>query len=215
MIALPPVLDGAVQLTVADPLPAVAVTPLGAPGTDGCVSDTSSRYIQVGSPPPSWCTTVWPAYGVMSKVTGIQVWEFELLLNTLASVCPDVLWIWASCQSYTQPLPEQRPSVVAGQYQKLRVVLPEEGIATVWVRVLSPRGSTSGATVPSRAEALPEWNWTVLPVGGATPPAVHEVRPFSKPPLRTCTMLAEGVTALDCADARPAPAGLDAVTVKV
>ncbi len=32
VIALPPLLDGAVQLTVADPLPAVAVTPVGAPG---------------------------------------------------------------------------------------------------------------------------------------------------------------------------------------
>ena len=35
----------------------------------------------------------------MSKVTWVQVCEFELLLKTLASVCPDVLWIWASCQS--------------------------------------------------------------------------------------------------------------------
>jgi hypothetical protein len=32
VIALPPVLEGAVQLTVADPLPAVADTPVGAPG---------------------------------------------------------------------------------------------------------------------------------------------------------------------------------------
>jgi len=32
LIVLPPVLVGAVQLTVADPLPAVAVTPVGAPG---------------------------------------------------------------------------------------------------------------------------------------------------------------------------------------
>ena len=34
MIALPPLL-GAVQLTVADPLPAVADTPIGCPGTVG------------------------------------------------------------------------------------------------------------------------------------------------------------------------------------
>jgi len=33
VIALPPLLDGAVQLTVAAALPAVAVTPVGAPGT--------------------------------------------------------------------------------------------------------------------------------------------------------------------------------------
>jgi hypothetical protein len=32
VIALPPLLDGAVQLTVADPSPAVADTPVGAPG---------------------------------------------------------------------------------------------------------------------------------------------------------------------------------------
>ncbi len=31
VIVLPPLLDGAVQLTVADALPAVAVTPVGAP----------------------------------------------------------------------------------------------------------------------------------------------------------------------------------------
>ena len=49
MIALPPLLLGGVQLTVAEPFPAVADTPLGAPGTAGCVSDTSSTYIQVSS----------------------------------------------------------------------------------------------------------------------------------------------------------------------
>src|SRR5262249_15408651 len=58
VIVLPPLLDGAVQLTVADPLPAVAVTPVGAPGTPGWKSDTSSRYIQVssGGLAPAWCT---------------------------------------------------------------------------------------------------------------------------------------------------------------
>jgi hypothetical protein len=33
VIALPPVVVGAVQLTVANALPAVAVTPVGAPGS--------------------------------------------------------------------------------------------------------------------------------------------------------------------------------------
>jgi hypothetical protein len=33
VIALPPVFDGTVQLTVAEPLPAVAVTPVGGPGS--------------------------------------------------------------------------------------------------------------------------------------------------------------------------------------
>src|SRR5260370_34655698 len=101
----------------------------------------------------------------MSKVPWVQVCEFELLLNTLASVCPDVLWIWASCQSNVQPLPEQRLSVVAGQYQKLRVVLPDEGTATVWARVLSPSGSgAAGATLPGNAELLAGWIWGVRPL---------------------------------------------------
>src|SRR5262245_20703892 len=164
-MVLPPLLIGAVQLTVADPLPAVAVTPVGAPGTDGCVSNTSSRYIQVSSGvfDWSWCTlnqstTFWPAYGVISNVTWVHFCEFESLLNTLASVWPDVLRIWASCQSKTQPLPEQRSSNVAGQYQKVRVVVPDEGIATVWDTLLSPAGATAGWTTPSKAEPLPEWS---------------------------------------------------------
>ena len=164
MIALPPVLAGAIQLTVADPLPPVAVTPVGAPGTDGPDSVTSSRYIQVSSGgfDWSWCTlnqstTFWPAYGVMSKVTWVHFCAFELLLNTLASVSPDVLRIWASCQSNVQPLPEQIWSVVAGQYQKVRVVVVPEGIATVWDTLLSPAGAMAGWTTPSKAEPLPEW----------------------------------------------------------
>ena len=40
MIALPP-LPGAVQLTAADVLPAVADTPVGAPGTVGAVGVTA------------------------------------------------------------------------------------------------------------------------------------------------------------------------------
>src|SRR5258708_38436662 len=88
-------------------------------------------------------------------------------------------------------------------------------MATVGVRVLSRRGSVSGAAVPSTAEALPEWNSRVLLVGGAPPPAVHEVRPFSKPPLRTCAMLAEGVTWLDCGEAGAGAAGVGGVTVNV
>src|SRR5262249_60831651 len=54
VIVLPPLLDGAVQLTFADPLPAVAVTPVGAPGTPGWNSDPSSRYIHVSSGGFDW-----------------------------------------------------------------------------------------------------------------------------------------------------------------
>ena len=70
MIALPPLLAGAVQLTVACPLPAVADTPVGAPGAVDCepVTATSSRYMEVssGGLDPSWwtlnqSTTFWPA----------------------------------------------------------------------------------------------------------------------------------------------------------
>src|SRR6516165_5374285 len=81
--------------------------------------------------------------------------------------------------------------------------------------LLSPLGSGAGDTVPSKAEALPEWNCVVLAVGRAAPPVVQEVRPFSNPQLSTCNALAEGVTAFDCGDSGPVPAGLDAVTVNV
>ena len=57
--------------------------------------------------------------------------------------------------------------------------------------------------------------WLVLATGVTAPPVVHPVSPLSKPPLMTCRMLADGVTALDCADSGPEPAGLDAVTVNV
>src|SRR5262249_788841 len=197
---------------------------------DGCESDTSSRYIQVSSgglAPSKWTlnqsTTFWPAYGVMSKLTWVQVCELESLLKMLASVCPDVVRTCASCQSYTQPLPEQMSSVVAGRYQKLRVVLPVGGIVTVWDRLLSP--STSGAdwTLPSRAGLRPEGNWVLRAGGGGggggggkgPPRSVRGVGRFWPPPLSTCNALADGVTALDCADSGPVPAGLDAVTVNV
>src|SRR5258707_345144 len=93
VIVLPPLLDGAVQFTVAEPLPAVDVTLVVADGADEWKSDTSSRYIHVSSFPTSSCTlnqstTFWPAYGVMSKVTWVHCCEFESLLKTLASVAP-------------------------------------------------------------------------------------------------------------------------------
>jgi hypothetical protein len=93
VMVLPPLFDGAVQLTVADWLPAVAVTPVGADGADGWNSDTSSRYIHVSSTPASsWTlnhsTTLWPGHCDMSKMTCVHCWEFELLLNTLAKVVP-------------------------------------------------------------------------------------------------------------------------------
>src|SRR6266566_8607078 len=148
-MGLPP-LAGAVQLTVADPVPAVAVTPAGACGGVGweLVTDTSSRYMDVSSGgfDPSWCTlnqstTFWPAYGVRLKVTWVQACEFELLLKTLASVAPAVLRIWASCQSNWQLLPEQVESVVTGLYQKLSEVVPAAGTVIVCARLPSPRGS--------------------------------------------------------------------------
>ena len=39
MIALPPVLDGAVNATLAEPFPRVADTPVGAPGTVAGTND--------------------------------------------------------------------------------------------------------------------------------------------------------------------------------
>src|SRR5690348_4756061 len=189
VIVLPPLLDGAVQLTFADPLPAVAVTPVGAPGAPGWNSDTSSRYIHVSSGgfDWSWCTlnqstTFWPAHWVMSKVTWVHCCEFEALLKMLASVTPVVLRTCASCQSNAQLLPEQMSSAVLGRYQKLRLVVPVGGIVTVWDTLLSPTAAVAGWTTPSNAELLPEWNWAVLVVGGSAPPVVQDVRPFSNPP---------------------------------
>ena len=50
-MALPPLLDGAVQLTVADPLPAVAVTPVGAPGAVGALGVTALDGAEAGPVP--------------------------------------------------------------------------------------------------------------------------------------------------------------------
>ena len=51
MIALPPLLAGAVQLTVADALPAVAVTPVGAPGAVGALGVTALDGDEAGPVP--------------------------------------------------------------------------------------------------------------------------------------------------------------------
>jgi hypothetical protein len=48
VIALPPLLLGAVQLTLADPFPAVAVTPVGAPGADGGLGVTALDGVDAG-----------------------------------------------------------------------------------------------------------------------------------------------------------------------
>ena len=88
-------------------------------------------------------------------------------------------------------------------------------MVTVWDMVLSPLGSIAGDTVPSRAEPLPEWNWVVLAVGGSTPPVVHAGQAVLEATVVDVRALADGVTALDCADSGPGPAGLDAVTVNV
>src|ERR1700716_2641866 len=110
-MGLPP-LPGALQDTVADPLPAVAVTPVGAAGATGGpvpVSETSSRYIAVLSEvadPSPWTlnhrTMVCPAYGVVSKGTWVQACALVLDRKIWASVVPWVLRIWASFQSEAQ-----------------------------------------------------------------------------------------------------------------
>ena len=51
VIALPPLSVGAVQLTVADPLPAVAVTPVGAPGALGALGITALDADESGPVP--------------------------------------------------------------------------------------------------------------------------------------------------------------------
>lgn len=217
-------LAGAAQLTDAVALPAVAATLPGALGADGCelAAVTSSRYIHVSSgglDPSSWTLnhswTDCPAYGLRLNVAWVQVWELELDLKTCASVAPEVLRICASCQSKTQPEPEQIESEVAGQYQKLSVVVPDDGTAIVSLRELSPSGSVPGWTVPIRAEAVPLCALVVVTAGGGEPLGVHGVRPFSNPPLMTRDALLDGVTAFDCADSGPLPIPFEAVTVKV
>ncbi len=51
VIVLPPLLVGAVQLTVADATPAVAVTPVGAPGTPGPLGVTAFDGDEAGPSP--------------------------------------------------------------------------------------------------------------------------------------------------------------------
>src|SRR5579872_976372 len=113
------------------------------------------------------------------------------------------------------PEPVHSESVVAGQYQKLSVVVPEDGTAIDSASELSPSGSVPGWTVPRRAEAVPLCAFAVVTTGAGEPLAVHGVRPFSNPPLMTSDALLDGVTALDCADTGPLPIPFEAVTVKV
>src|SRR5215470_3142389 len=113
-----------------------------------------------------------------------------------------------------QPDPVHSPSVVVGQYQKLRVLVPVEGTVTVWLSQLSPSGSVP-VEVPSSAEPEPLCARTVLPVGSTTPPVLQDVRPVSKPPFCTRIGLVEGVTGFDGAEAGPVPMALVALTVKV
>jgi hypothetical protein len=78
--------------------------------------DTSSTYMPVSSPNPSWCTrnsmrTVCPAYGVISKVWLVHVWLLEQMCMMMASMLPDVSVTYASCQSKVME------STVEGLYQ--------------------------------------------------------------------------------------------------
>jgi hypothetical protein len=50
-MALPPLLAGAVQLTVALALPAVAITPVGAPGTVAAAGVTADEAAEAGPAP--------------------------------------------------------------------------------------------------------------------------------------------------------------------
>jgi hypothetical protein len=69
--------------------------------------------------------------------------------------------------------------------------------------------------VPSNADAVPEWARVVDREGTGEPVAVQPRRFVSKVPLVTTDAVADGVTAPDGADAAAAPAGFEAVTVKV
>jgi len=57
VIALPPFDDGAVQLTVACPLPAVALTPVGAPGVEPGVTELEG--VEAGPEPIALVAVTW------------------------------------------------------------------------------------------------------------------------------------------------------------
>jgi hypothetical protein len=75
VIALPPLLDGAVQLTVAEPEPAVALTAVGVPGTVALLGVTAFDFADSGPVPASfWAVTV-KVYEVppVSPVTTLEL----------------------------------------------------------------------------------------------------------------------------------------------
>jgi hypothetical protein len=74
-MVLSPVFDGAVQLTAADALPAVAATPVGAPGTDGPVGVTAFDDEDAGPVPLAFVAVTVKVYAVpfVRPVTVVDV----------------------------------------------------------------------------------------------------------------------------------------------
>jgi hypothetical protein len=74
VIALPP-FDGAVQLTDADPSPAVAVTPVGAPGAVGAAGVTGLEAADSALVPTALVADTVNVYGVpfVRPVTVVEV----------------------------------------------------------------------------------------------------------------------------------------------
>src|SRR5664279_1973894 len=99
-------------------------------------------------------------------------------------------------------------SVVAGQYQKLRVELPA-GTVIVWLSVLSPSGSAPDTT-PRAADPPPPCAPMTVVDGGTIPAAVHEVNPSSNPPLWITEASAAGFGGPEGA-ALHSPVGADTV----
>ena len=65
MIAEPPLDDGAAHTTEADALPAVAVTPVGAPGTLALLlGDTEAECAELGPVPIAFVAATVKLYGV-------------------------------------------------------------------------------------------------------------------------------------------------------
>src|SRR5947209_6256373 len=107
----------------------------------------------------------------MFTVTWVQARALEAVFITEASVVPEELRIWASCQSYLTV------SVVPPKYQKLSVaVVADAGMVTVWTRLLSPVGSAPVVPeVPRSADEAPECLWAPVTTGvGAPPPVVQD-----------------------------------------
>src|SRR3954468_11609004 len=133
-----------------------------APLAGGAPRVTSSIFIEVSSPNPSWWTrkamrTDWPAQGARSTMVCVQsaVTQVGKMVERLA--VPAACWMQASCQSKVME------SVVNFLLQKDSDP-PPAGTLMDWYMAPSPRGSAP-LSLPSRAENDPLWKSRLVATG--------------------------------------------------